>query len=70
MYWMISVLWDNGLNAREKLSRSITFIGNWSVRISLSIFNKTMKIIKNITLQIHPKCRRFVSMQENRMNSY
>ena len=64
MYWMISVLWDNGLNAREKLSRSTTFSGNWSVRISSSMFNKTMKFMKNVTQQIYPKCRFFVSMQE------
>ena len=70
MYWMISVLWVNGLNAREKLSRSTTFSGNCFARISLSISNKTMKIINNFTRQIYPKCMCFVSMRESRMNSH
>ena len=70
MYWMISVLLVSGLNAREKLSRSTTFSGNWSVRISLSIYNKTMKFIKNMIQQTYSKCKCFVSMQESRMNSH
>ena len=49
MYWMISVLLVSGLNAREKLSRSTTFSGNWLVRINLSIYHKVMKYMRNNT---------------------
>ena len=70
MYWMISVLLVSGLNANEKLSRSTTFSGNCSVCISLSIYHKIMKIMKNVNRLTYPKCKGFVNMQENRTNSH